>query len=142
MRSSYHPVFELIGIASLFATPCVSRLPDREVDKPSKKTFKSYPVGFFHLDIAEVRTEEGKLYLFVTTDRTSKFAYVELHDKAIGQAALVFLFLGSLIEVVPYKIHTVLTDNGVQLCYLSKNRLGPTVRGHPPLRQSLQRQQC
>ena len=42
--------------------------------------FKSYPIGYFHLDIAEVRTEEGKLYLFVAIDRTSKFAYVELHE--------------------------------------------------------------
>ena len=29
-------------------------------------------------DIAEVRTEEGKLYLFVAINRTSKFAYAEL----------------------------------------------------------------
>jgi len=35
---------------------------------------KAYPIGYFHLDIAEVRTEEGKLCLFVAIDRTSKFA--------------------------------------------------------------------
>jgi hypothetical protein len=33
--------------------------------KSAKKNFKSYPIGYFHLDIAEVRSEEGKLYLFV-----------------------------------------------------------------------------
>lgn len=31
---------------------------------------------------AEVRTEAGKLYLFVAIDRTSKFAYAELHEHA------------------------------------------------------------
>lgn len=31
----------------------------------------------YRIDIAEVRTEEGKLYLFVAIDRTSKFAYAE-----------------------------------------------------------------
>jgi transposase-like protein len=31
-------------------------------------------VGYFHIDLAEVRTAEGKLYLFVAIDRTSKFA--------------------------------------------------------------------
>ena len=36
-----------------------------EGEKASKKKFKQYPIGFFHIDIAEVRTEEGKLYLFV-----------------------------------------------------------------------------
>jgi hypothetical protein len=46
-----------------------------------KKKFKIYPIGFFHIDIAEVRTEEGKLHLFVAIDRTSKFAFVELHER-------------------------------------------------------------
>jgi len=38
--------------------------------------------GSIHIDIAEVQTAEGKLYLFVAIDRTSKFAYLELHPKA------------------------------------------------------------
>ena len=62
-----------------------------------------------HLDIAEVRTEEGKLYLFVAIDRISKFAYTELHDKANRWTAT--HFFKALIKAVPYKIHTVLTDN-------------------------------
>ena len=28
----------------------------------------SYPIGFFHIDIAEVRTEQGKLQMFVAID--------------------------------------------------------------------------
>jgi hypothetical protein len=40
----------------------------------SKKRFKQYPIGSFHIDSAEIRTEEGKLYLFVAIDRTSKIA--------------------------------------------------------------------
>ena len=102
----------------------INRLPAMESDKPSKKTFKSYPVGFFHLDIAEVRTEGGKLYLFVAIDQTSKLAYTELHNKAISQRASAFL--RSLIETVPYKIHTVLTDNGVQSCDLPKSHSVPS----------------
>jgi transposase InsO family protein len=83
-----------------------------------------------HIDIAEVRTEEGKLYLFVAIDRTSKFAYAELHAKAKRQTASDFL--KALIKAVPYKIHTVLTDNGIQFADLPKNRMGPTAlwRGH------------
>ena len=60
----------------------IGRLPDIEGDKPAKKKFKSYPIGFFHIDIAEVRTAEGKLYLFVAIDRTCKFAFVRLVEKA------------------------------------------------------------
>lgn len=44
-------------------------LPDMEGDKPAKRAFKAYAIGFFHIDIAEVRTAEGKLYLFVAIDQ-------------------------------------------------------------------------
>lgn len=52
----------------------ISRVQDVEGDKPAKKKFKAYPIGYFHIDIAEVQTDEGCLYLFVAIDRTSKFA--------------------------------------------------------------------
>ncbi len=67
-----------------------------------------------HIDIAEVRTEEGKLYLFVAIDCTSKFAYAELHDRANRHASTTFL--KALLEAVPYKVHTIPTDNGIQFC--------------------------
>jgi hypothetical protein len=34
----------------------------------SQRPFKTYSIGYFHIDIAEVRTEEGKLHLFVAID--------------------------------------------------------------------------
>ena len=102
-RSSLHRCLQRHGI---------SRLPDVEGETSPKKKFKSYPIGFFHIDIAEVRTAEGKLHLFVAIDRTSKFAFVELHEKATTRVS--GDFLRHLLEAVPYKIHTVLTDNGIQ----------------------------
>ena len=48
--------------------------------------------------------------MFVAIDRTSKFAFAELHERATRRIA--GDFLRRLIEVVPYRIHTVLTDNG------------------------------
>jgi hypothetical protein len=41
--------------------------------------------------LAEVCTAEGKLYLFVAIDRTSKFAFVELVESADMRAAAAFL---------------------------------------------------
>ena len=40
-----------------------------------------YPPGYFHIDIAEVHPEEGRLYLLVAIDRSSKFAFVEPHER-------------------------------------------------------------
>jgi Integrase core domain len=102
-RSALHRCLQRHGI---------NRLPDIDGDKPAKKKFKPYPIGYFHIDIAEVRTEEGKLRLFVAIDRTSKFAYAELHAEA--HKTIAAQFLRNLIAAVPYKIHTVLTDNGIQ----------------------------
>ena len=102
----------------------ISRLPDMEGDKPDKKKFKSYPIGYFHIDIAEVQTAEGKLYFYVAIDRTSKFAFVQLVNKTGRTSASAFL--EALIEAVPYKIHTVLTDNGIQFTFPPRYADGPT----------------
>ena len=82
-----------------------------EGGKPKKK-FKKYPIGTIHVDIAEMRTEDGKLYLFVAIDRTSKLAHVELHERQTK--AIATDFLRNLIETIPYRMHPVLTDNGIQ----------------------------
>jgi transposase InsO family protein len=121
-RSSLHRCLQRHGI---------SRLADTEGDKPARSKFKSYPIGFFHIDIAEVRTQEGKLYLYVAIDRTSKFAFVQLVEKADTVTSRAFL--DALVAAVPYRIEIVLTDNGIQFADLPKNRSGPTARwrGHP-----------
>jgi len=121
-RSSLHRCFQRHDI---------SRLPEIEGDKQPRKKFKLYPIGYFHIDITEVRTEEGKLHLFVAIDRTSKFAFAKLYKRATTGSSKDFL--EQLVESVPYKIHTVLTDNGIQFADLPKNRQGATAmfRGHP-----------
>lgn len=67
-RSSLHRCLQRHGIG---------RLPDVEGDKLTKKKFKSYPIGYFHNDIAEVQTAEGKLYLY----SHEQFAFVQVVRK-------------------------------------------------------------
>jgi IS30 family transposase len=110
-RSALHRCLQRHGI---------SRLPDVEGDKPKRQRFKRYPIGFFHIDIAEVQTAEGKLYLFVGIDRTSKFAVTQLVNKADRRTA--WEFLEHLLKAVPYRIHTILTDNGIQFAEQPRNR--------------------
>lgn len=62
-RSALHRCLQRHGI---------SRLPQMEGDKPAKKRFASYAIGYVHIDIAEVSTAEGKLRLFVAIDRWSQ----------------------------------------------------------------------
>jgi hypothetical protein len=98
----------------------ISRLPEVTGDKEPKRKFKTYPIGYFHIDIAEVQTAEGKLRLFVAIDRTSKFAFVELHQQAGKMIAA--QFLRNLIAAVPYAIHTVLTDNGIPFTNMAHHK--------------------
>src|SRR6201993_4988170 len=51
-RSSLHRCLQRHGI---------SRLPDVEYGKGIKRKFRTYPIGYFHIDIAEVRTTMGSL---------------------------------------------------------------------------------
>lgn len=97
-RSALHRLFQRHGI---------SRLPDIAGDKPKRSKFKRYPIGYLHIDIAELRTDEGKLWMFAAVDRTSKFAFAKLVPKAGKTTAAAFL--REVVEAMPYRIHTVLT---------------------------------
>jgi transposase-like protein len=95
-RSSLHRCLQRHGI---------SRLPKADYEKP--KQFKAYDIGYFHIDIAELRYEGGKGFLFVAVDRASKLAFARIYRKATKLAAAAFLKV--LVAAVPYKVHTVLT---------------------------------
>ena len=92
----------------------ISVLPKEVVEKRKGK-FSEYEIGFFHIDICEIRTGEGKTYLFVAVDRVSKYTYAEVYDTPTISNSV--LFLENLIKIIPYKIHRILTDNGVQFTY-------------------------
>jgi transposase-like protein len=76
-RSSLHRCLQRHGI---------SRLPEVTTKPVKRSRFKKYPIGYFHIDITQVRTEEGKLYLFVAINRTSKFAFRVSHLPAREKA--------------------------------------------------------
>jgi hypothetical protein len=76
-RSSLHRCLQRHGI---------SRLPKADREKP--KTFKHYEIGYFHIDIAELRYEGGKGFLFVAVDRTSKLVFARVYRKATKLAAI------------------------------------------------------
>ena len=122
-RSNLHRCLQRHGL---------SRLPveDGATGKPEKKSFKSYDIGYVHIDITEIRLKDRKLYLFVGIDRVSKYAYIELVDRMTIENAVTFL--KDFIADCPFKIHTILTDNGSQFTYaLLAEHLRPKDKIHP-----------
>jgi len=67
------------------------------------------------MDIAQVHTSEGNAYLFVAVDRKTRLVFAEIHEKMTIKDSC--QFLKKTIEHFPFKIHTILTDNGVQFTY-------------------------
>src|SRR3546814_15576488 len=70
-RSSLHRCLQRHGI---------SRLPKADREKPKK--FKKYEIGYFHVDIAELRYEGGRGFLYVEVDRTSKLVFARIYRRA------------------------------------------------------------
>jgi transposase InsO family protein len=108
----------------------ISRLPQGEEKASKRKRFAETTIGYVHIDVCELRLAEGKLFMFLAIDRVSKFTHVAFHDantKMNGAA-----FLREVVAAFPYRIHTVLTDNGMAFADLPRYRDGPTARwmGH------------
>jgi hypothetical protein len=73
----------------------------------------------------------------VPIDRTSKFAFAQLHQVANVKTAAGFL--KAPVEAVPYQIHTVLTDNASSSATPSstaQDREPQTLAASHPMRQS------
>src|SRR5271154_3848312 len=115
-RSALHRCLQRHGI---------SRLPKEEASD-KRNRFKSYQIGYVHIDSCELRHTDGKLVMFLAIDRVSKFTYVEFHDSAGKKEGAAFL--RNVVAPFPYKIQTVLTDNGMPFADLPKNREGPSRR--------------
>ena len=122
-RSALHRCFLRHGI---------SRLPlSEEGQRPPKKEFRDYPIGYLHVDFTGVKTEESKQYPFVAIDRPSNVAFAVLHPRA--QRVVAAEFLRRVLAQLPYKVHTVLTDNGVPFTPQAHQFLPD---GHSPARRT------
>ena len=105
-RSSLHRFYQHYGVSQRPR----STEPDRE-----KKPFKRYPLGYLHIDITEARTAEGKAYLFVAINRTTKFVHADRYTQAT-------------LKALPYRVHRILTDNGIPF---TKKPGTEAYRAHP-----------
>jgi transposase-like protein len=98
----------------------ISRLPRDEEKASKRQRCAETAIGYVHIDACELRLAEGKLHMFLAIDRVTKFTHVAFFDantKANGAA-----FLREVVAAFPYRLHTVLTDNGMAFADLPKNR--------------------
>jgi len=75
--------------------------------------FKAYEPGFIHVDVKylpQLQDQSSRSYLFVAIDRATRWVYLEIRSNKSAKSARGFL--KNLINKAPFKIKTVLTDNG------------------------------
>lgn len=60
---------------AMVETPGNSRLSRHRRRQARLTTLRSFPVSYFHIDIADVRADEDKFHLFVAVDRTTNCAF-------------------------------------------------------------------
>jgi hypothetical protein len=111
IRSALHRCLQRHGI---------SRLPSSGDEGSKRGRFAETRIGFVHIDSCALRLAEGKLIMFLASDRASKFTVVAFHESAGKMQGAAFL--RHVVAAFPYAIHTVLTDNGMAFADLPKNR--------------------
>jgi len=120
-RSNLHRCLQHYGI---------SRLPKETNAKRTTGKFKTYDLGFVHIDITDFWLNKKKQSLFVAIDRVSKFTYACLYERKTIESSLDFL--DKVFLFYPYTIHRILTDNGTQFTYRSlRKEKQPKGARHP-----------
>jgi transposase-like protein len=116
-RSALHRCLQRHGI---------SRLAKNDETEAKRGRFARTTIGYVHIDVCELRWAAGRVHMFLAIDRVSKFAYVELHPAATMLAGAEFL--RGVVAAFPYRLHTILTDNGIPFTDQPRNRSGPTAQ--------------
>ena len=150
-KTTLLPLDDLLAVVHEFINPAASRSgldrclrrhgvaklaalrPKEEPPRAPAKGFKAYTPGFVHVDVKylpQMPDEDKRTYLFVAIDRATRWVYLErLPDKSAKTAAG---FLERLLAAAPFKLHTLLTDNGKEFTdrFCATGERTPTGR-HP-----------
>jgi transposase InsO family protein len=79
--------------------------------KPAAGAFEKATVGFIHIDLKHLpKLEKIRTYVYVAIDRATRFVFIEIHNKRDAKTARGFL--ARFLKAFPYRVHTILTDNG------------------------------
>ncbi|WP_050874671.1 integrase core domain-containing protein [Comamonas testosteroni] len=101
----------------------ISRQPATQLPRRHGK-FEETTLGFVHIDSAEMKISCGRQHMFVAIDRVTKFTHVAFFDRATKANAA--QLLRQVLVAFPYRIHTVLTDNGMAFTGQERFRGGVT----------------
>jgi len=94
-----------------------------EKEKREIKKFAKYPPGFLHIDCFYLPKVNGKrMYVYLAIDRATRMIFLRAYDcKGKEEAAD---FLVQALAFYPFRIHTILTDNGREFAMRGQQSFG------------------
>jgi transposase InsO family protein len=99
-RSSVYRELIRLGLGSL-----------KTSSKPVRGKFQAEAPGFLHIDVFHLPRLQGiRSYLYIAIDRATRLMTLQVHAHRNGESSI--LFLKHCQGFFPFKIHTILTDNG------------------------------
>jgi hypothetical protein len=105
-----HPDISLSALANCLKKQKHSNQQHNEDEQHQYETFKSYDLGFIHINVEKlpVILEKRQRYLFIATDRATHWAYSEIFDACETASAVDFLH--RLSKAAPFTISRVITE--------------------------------
>ena len=88
-----------------------SRLPLPPEGKHN--SFKTYEPGYVHVEVKylpQMQDEDKRRYVFVAIDRATRWVFIAIKQHKTVAAATAFLT--AVRKAAPFRIHSILTDNG------------------------------
>ena len=121
------PLDDLLAVTREFIEPAMSRsaldrllrrrghsrLPTAEPTQTVSRRIKAYAPGYVHIDVKylpQMADETARRYVFVAIDRATRWVYIAIKNHKTAAAARAFL--NALDKAAPFRIRTLLTDNG------------------------------
>ena len=82
-----------------------------EKERREIKKFKKYPPGFLHIDCFYLpKINKQRQYCYLAVDRATRMLFLRIYPRKNKEVAADFLV--QALGFYPFRIHTILTDNG------------------------------
>lgn len=99
----------------------LNRLSEKE--KHEIRKFKAYPPGYLHIDCFYLPKIDGtRWYCYLAVDRATRLVFLRIYPHKNKEAAADFLV--QALGFYPFKIHTILTDNGKEFSNVGQRGFG------------------
>lgn len=119
--SNYVPNLKRGNLYRILLHYRMNRLTEKE--KRQLKKFRHYPPGYLHIDCFYLpKINKERWYVYLAIDRATRLLFLRVYSRKDKYSAADFL--AQAMGFYPFRIHTILTDNGREFTNLGQRTFG------------------